>query len=92
MVYLRLGEVDKTALFFGEVFRGPFLIFAVPFVLEHLNLVGAAEIIAATGRDVWHVLLKNTPQRHHSSPAPSPDQHHQHLIDYLHQPHHISAY
>lgn len=62
--YLRLGEVDKTALLLCEVFRGPLLIFSVALVLEHLNLIGAAEIIAATGRDVWHGSLTT---RHHTS-------------------------
>lgn len=65
-IYLRLGEVDKAALLLREVLRGPLLVLPVALVLEHLNLIGAAEIIAATRRDVWHVSLA-TARRHHSS-------------------------
>lgn len=64
--YLRLGEVDKTALLLGEVLRGPLFVFVDTLVLIHLNLIGAAEIIASTGRDVWHGSLENTTRRHHS--------------------------
>lgn len=62
--YLRFREVNKTALLLSEVLRGPLLVLTVALVLEHLNLIGAAEIIAATGRDVWHGSLAT---RHHSS-------------------------
>lgn len=64
--YLRLGEVDKAALLLGEVLRGSLLVLPVAFVLEHLNLIGAAEIISATGRDVWHGSF-TAQRRHHSS-------------------------
>lgn len=66
-MYLRLGEVDKAALLLGEVLRGPLLVLPVALVLEHLNLIGASEIISATGRDVWHGSLEITVQRHYSS-------------------------
>lgn len=65
-VYLRLGEVDKAAFLLSEVLRGPLLVLPVALILEHLNLIGAAEIISATGRDVWHGSLEITIQRHHS--------------------------
>lgn len=65
-VYLRFSEVDKAALLLGEVFRGPLFVLPVTLVLEHLNLIGAAEIISATRRDVWHGLLTNATQRHSS--------------------------
>jgi hypothetical protein len=68
-LYLRLGEVDETALLLGEVLRGPLLVLPVALVLKHLNLIGAAEIIAATGRDVWHGSLAATAQRHHTALA-----------------------
>lgn len=64
--YLRLGEVDKAALLLGEILRGPLFVFVDTLVLIHLNLIGAAEIIASTRRDVWHGSLENTTQRHHS--------------------------
>lgn len=64
--YLRLGEVDKAAFLLSEVLRGPLLVLPVALILEHLNLIGAAEIISATGRDVWHGSLEITIQRHHS--------------------------
>ncbi|EEZ99917.1 hypothetical protein TcasGA2_TC002708 [Tribolium castaneum] len=67
--HLRLGEVDETALLLGEVLRGPLLVLPVALVLKHLNLIGAAEIIAATGRDVWHGSLAATAQRHHTALA-----------------------
>lgn len=63
--YLRLGEVDKATLLLGEVLRGPFLVLVDTLVFIHLNLIGAAEIIATTRRDVWHGSLENTTQRHH---------------------------
>lgn len=59
-MYLRLGEIDETALFLGEVLRGPLFVLPVALVLKHLNLIGAAEIIAASGRDVWHGSLAAT--------------------------------
>lgn len=65
-VYLRLGEVDKAAFLLSEVLRGPLFVLPVTLILEHLNLIGAAEIISATGRDVWHGSLEITIQRHHS--------------------------
>lgn len=65
-VYLRLGEVDKAAFLLSEVLRGPLLVLPIALILEHLNLIGAAEIISATGRDVWHGSLEITIQRHHS--------------------------
>lgn len=69
VAHLRLGEVDETALLLGEVLRGPLLVLPVALVLKHLNLIGAAEIIAATGRDVWHGSLAATAQRHHTALA-----------------------
>lgn len=65
-LYLRLGEVDKAAFLLSEVLWGPLLVLPVALILEHLNLIGAAEIISATGRDVWHGSLEITIQRHHS--------------------------
>lgn len=65
--YLGLGEVNKAALLLREVLRGPLLVLAVALVLEHLDLIGAAQIIAATGRDVWHGSLAAATRRHHTT-------------------------
>lgn len=43
--HLGLREVNEVALVLGEVLRGPFLLLAL--ILEDLDLVFAAEIVAA---------------------------------------------
>ena len=43
--HLRLGKINEIALVLGEVLRGPLLLLAL--ILEDLDLVFAAEIVAA---------------------------------------------
>lgn len=51
--HLRLREIDEIALVLGEILRGSLLLLAL--ILEDLDLVFAAEIVAAAAAaHVWH--------------------------------------